>query len=200
MIRLPAPVLAVMSALLLGACAGNGPPPTLLTLPAGAVVSPTTSPTSAATGGTLVVRRVSIPEYLQTRRVRYRADASTLQEWPQVSWAERLEVGVTRELAAALRRALPGWTICEGSCPEGQAQISLQLDLRPLDLVRTEAALHASARWSLSQTGAAALPAPEHFDARIPVKADTPQGHAEAISAFLQALATKVAKRAGAPG
>jgi uncharacterized lipoprotein YmbA len=192
--------LTLTSALLLGGCAGNGPPPVLLTLPAGPAVSTAAPPTPAVARGTLVVRRVAIPEYLQTRRVRYRADASTLQEWPQVSWAERLEVGVTRELAAALRRALPDWTICEGSCPDGQAQLSLQLDLRPLDLVRAEAALHASARWSLSQTSAAALSVPEQFDARIPVKADSPQGHAEAISAFLQALATKVAKRAGAPG
>ena len=191
------PALVTLLALSLGACASNGPPPVLLTLPAG--TSPTPAPTPTAASGTLVVRRVTVPEYLQSRRVRYRADASTLQAWPGVSWAERLEVGATREFAAALRRMLPGWTICEGTCASGQAELSLQLDLRPLDFVRGEKALHASARWSLSPVSTTSAPYNGHLEARIPAQGDTPQGHAQAISEFLQALAKAVAERADAP-
>ena len=192
------PALVALLALSLGACASNGPPPVLLTLPAG--TSPTPAPLPSATNGTtLVLRRVTVPEYLQSRRVRYRADASTLQAWPEVSWAERLEVGVTREFAAALRRALPGWTICEGTCASGHAELSLQLDVRPLDFVRADKALHAGARWSLSHASTTSAPYNGHLDARIPAHADTPQGHALAISQFLQALAKTVAERANAP-
>lgn len=191
------PALVALLALSLGACASNGPPPVLLTLPAG--TSPTPAPAPSATSGTLVVRRVTVPEYLQSRRVRYRADASTLQAWPEVSWAERLEVGVTREFAAALRRALPGWTICEGTCASGHAELSLQVDVRPLDFVRADKALQAGARWSLSPASMTSAPYSGHLDARIPVQADTPQGHALAISEFLQALAKTVAERANAP-
>jgi uncharacterized lipoprotein YmbA len=186
---------AGLLAVTLAGCASKAPPSVLLTLPSAAAAPP--APVAAGSSArVLVVRRAEIPEYLQTRHVRYRAQSSTLETWPGVLWAERLEVGVTRELAAALRDALPGWTICEASCAEAQPEISLSLHLRPLDFSRSRRALEAEARWSVSQL----QPSPRVVASgrqreAVAAAADTPQAHAQSITQVLQALARTVADR-----
>lgn len=198
--------LAVGIALWLSACAGPVKPPLLLTLPAPASAAPGAGAAAAfAPAATpapvLVLRRVGLPEYLLSRRVRYRDAASTLAEWPDTVWAERLEVGVTRTLSDALRRHLPGWTVCEGTCPDGEAGTAvLHVELMPLDLLRPQQRLRGTARthlgapdeagprWSLTQA----------LD--VPAPADTPQGHATALAQALDELAAGVARRLQARG
>ena len=69
--------------------------------------------------------------------MRYRDSASSLADWPHTWWAERLEVGVTREMTEALRARLPGWTVCEASCVDGAAgDVVLRIDFQALDFVR----------------------------------------------------------------
>ncbi|MCM5679216.1 PqiC family protein [Schlegelella sp. S2-27] len=187
-------VAAGLLAVTLAGCANKTPPAVLLTLPAAAPASP--APAAGTSAKVLVVRRTEIPEYLQTRHVRYRAQSSTLEAWPGVLWAERLEVGVTRELAAALRDALPGWTICEASCAEAQPEISLSLHLRPLDFSRSRRELEAEARWSVSQL----QPSPRVMASgrqreTVAAASDTPEAHAQSITQLLQALARTVADR-----
>lgn len=177
-------------------CASPTPPQTLLALPslAGSSSSTAGSALPAADAPKLAVRRIGLPEYLLARRVRYRDEASTLAAWPNTFWAERFEVGVTRELTNALRRELPGWTLCDGSCATGSPDLSLQLDLAPLDFVRGTRQLQAHAGVTLASTGGAArtlstLALPLQIDAA----ADTPQAHAQALSELLQALAQRIA-------
>jgi uncharacterized lipoprotein YmbA len=150
------PTRGVASALLsalLAACASNAPAPVLLTLPSAAPAS-AVGPAAPASAPVLAVRRVNIPEYLVARRVRYRADASTLAEWPNTYWAERIEIGVTREFISALRQQLPGWVLCDTSCGDQIPTLSLQVDLVPMDYLRNTQALRARARITVS-SGAA---------------------------------------------
>ncbi|WKB50957.1 PqiC family protein [Eleftheria terrae] len=184
----PLGLLPLWAALLTG-CAASKPDPTLLTLPAAEVAPPTASG-GTATPRVLAVRRVAIPEYLLTRKVRYRADASTLDEWPQAYWAERIEVGVTREFASALRQALPGWIVCEGSCSDRVADLILQVELTPLDFSRAQRSLQTHARvsaaWALTASRGVQL-----LDQRLqqPATADTPQAQAQALTDVLETVA-----------
>ena len=188
---------ALLAGSLLAACASPSPAPVLLTLPP-AVATPTAAAAvpgaAAASAPLLVVRRVSIPEYLVARRVRYRADAATLAEWPNTYWAERIEIGVSREFVSALRQQLPGWAICEANCGDHVPALTLQLDLVPLDFVRGAQQLQAHARLTLGDGGAAArvLRVDERSYA-LPAAADTAQAQAQAIATLIQKVAADAA-------
>lgn len=192
-------MLALATLGLTGCALSPSTPGTLLTLPAAAPASPAaaTAPAPGADDSrVLVVRRVQLPEYLLTRRVRYRAGPSTVAEWPDTHWAERIEVAVTREFSEALRRALPGWLICEAQCAAGQPALSLQVEFGALDYLRPERSLEARTAVSV-----VTLAAPSRrllgaqLQQRLPLATDTPQAHAAAISALLAGLADEVAAR-----
>ncbi len=141
---------AALVVILLAACASPSPAPVLLTLPPPAVGEFAIAPAEAGSGPVLAVRRVNIPEYLVARRVRYRADASTLAEWPNTYWAERVEIGVSREFVSALRQQLPGWTLCDINCGDRIPTLSLQVDLVPMDYLRAAQKLQSRARITVS--------------------------------------------------
>jgi uncharacterized lipoprotein YmbA len=190
-------IASMLLAGLLAACASPSPAPVLLTLPATATASPgaaAESPGAGASAPLLAVRRVNIPEYLVARRVRYRADASTLAEWPNTYWAERIEIGVSREFVAALRTHLPGWSLCDTNCGDESPTLSLQVDLVPLDYLRGTRKLQARARIVVSGTGAApkALQAQE-VAYELPGHADTPQAQAQAMAMLIQQVAAAAA-------
>lgn len=188
----PAAVVA-----LLAACASPSPAPVLLTLPPVAAMpgaAAPTAPAAPASSPLLAVRRVSIPEYLVARRVRYRADAATLAEWPNSYWAERIEIGVSREFVSALRQQLPGWPICETTCNDAQPGLTLQVALVPMDYVRGDRMLRAHARITVSIEGAAPkLLQTSDVDFAITSNADTPQAQAQAISELLAKVASAAA-------
>lgn len=185
----------------LAACASR-PSPTLLSLPVPAAPLAATAPAGggatllpAAQAQVLVVRRLALPEYLLSRRVRYRADASTLAEWPDTVWAERIEVAASRELLASLRMALPGWTVCEPGCvgnPQGATVVSLRIELSSMDFVRSAGRLQSRALVTLESAGQP--PRQISLDRDIPATADSPQGHAQAIAELLQGLAKTVSE------
>ena len=190
-------VAALSLVVLLAGCASPAPPPVLLALPALAGAAAPGAPAAVAAvppPRVLALRRIAIPEYLVARRVRYRADASTLAEWPHTFWAERIEVAVMREFAAALRQRLPGWTVCDAACADLAPELNLQVELAPLDYLRSTRRLDARARIVLATAGAV----PRTLDARelafsIAAAADSAPGHAQALSELLGALAQQVA-------
>ena len=188
-----APALLVA---LLAACASPSPAPVLLTLPpVGEAPQAATAPAAAAASAPLLaVRRVGIPEYLVARRVRYRADAATLAEWPNTYWAERIEIGVSREFVSALRRQLPGWSLCDTNCGEQLPTLSLQVTLVPMDYLRAAQTLTAHARITLSSAGAPARPLDSReLSVDIPAGADTPQAQAQAIAELIGRVAAAAA-------
>ncbi|MDE2092649.1 MAG: membrane integrity-associated transporter subunit PqiC [Burkholderiales bacterium] len=187
---------AALAATLLAACAVSpSPAPVLLTLPPAAApvagnATPPNVPGATGTPPLLAVRRVKIPEYLVARRVRYRTDASTLAEWPNTYWAERIEVGVSREFVAALRQQLPGWTLCDTHCGDQLPALTLQVDLEPLDYLRSARQLQAQARLTLSGAGAAPkLLATQAQAYEIASDADTPQAQAQAMADLIRKVA-----------
>lgn len=181
------------------ACASQDPPPLLLTLPSSAMqTAPAAAPAAAgATKGTLVLRRVALPEYLMARRVRYRDSASSLTDWPHTWWAERIEVGVTREMTEALRARLPGWTVCEAACADNtRGDVVLRIDFQTLDFVRTAAApsrLQAVALASAARGDATLWRTEQRFV--LDAAEDSPRAHAAAISDALRRVADALAAR-----
>lgn len=187
----------VVLALGLGACS-TAPMPTLLSLPlppsqpvTPAVVA---SPASTASAPRFItLRRVNIPEYLQTDAVRYRQADSTLAEWPNTAWAERLEVGLTNHLALLLRQALPSWTVCDSHCPSMPTGQVLIVNMAPLDYVRNAGQLRADVNWRI--TGPGSTPTPVFSGSTTtstPVTPDTPVGQAAAMSQLLNQVAQDV--------
>ncbi|KQW40206.1 membrane integrity-associated transporter subunit PqiC [Rhizobacter sp. Root404] len=189
--------LAASLAALLAACASPSPAPMLLTLPP--VVMPAGSaapaaPAASAAAALIAVRRIAIPEYLVARRVRYRADPATLAEWPNTYWAERIEIGVSREFSSALRQQLPGWTMCDTTCGDHVPALALQVNMVPMDYLRSGQQLQARARITLSGAGTPAkVLATRDLGVDIPSNADTPQGHAQTISTLIEKVAAEAA-------
>ena len=178
-------------AALLAACASPSPAPVLLTLPSvSSAPAAAASPAPTASAPILAVRRVGIPEYLVARRVRYRADPSTLAEWPNTYWAERIEIGVSRSFVSALRAQLPGWTLCDTSCGDHIPALTLQVEIVPMDYLRSAQKLQAHARITL--TDGSATPrvlVTREMPYDLPASADTAQAHAQTIADLVQQVA-----------
>jgi len=186
--------LAALVTTLLAACSSPSPAPVLLTLPPVMAALGAAAPAAPASAPVLAVRRVDIPEYLVARRVRYRADAATLAEWPNTYWAERIEIGVSREFVSALRQQLPGWAMCDTNCGDQAPGLTLQVTLVPMDFLRGAQKLQAHARITLSRAGTPAKElATRDLSIDIPAGADTPQAHAQAISTLLEKVAAEAA-------
>jgi uncharacterized lipoprotein YmbA len=198
---------------LIAACLGLGiltfsacstpPPPTLLSLPLPppqpephlVAVAAAAPASSASAPRFLTVRRVNIPEYLQTDTVRYRNADSTLGEWPGTAWAERLEVGLTNQLALLLRQALPDWTVCDAHCPSVPNGQVLIVNIAPMDYLRPAGQLRADVGWRITGPGSAptAMAAGSKSLSQA-VSPDTPVGQAAAISTLLDTVAKEVAQ------
>jgi uncharacterized lipoprotein YmbA len=190
--RSSAMVAAALASALVAGCSSPTPAPVLLSLPPAVTEAQATA--TPASAPLLAVRRVSLPEYVVARRVRYRADPSTLAEWPNTYWAERIEIGVSREFVSALRRQLPGWSMCENDCGEAAPTLALQVDIVPLDFVRSAKQLQARARITLLAGSGAARPlAATERAYDLPASADTAQAQAEATTALIQKVAADAA-------
>lgn len=186
--------LALTAALVAGCASSPEPPPTLLTLPQ--ATASATAPRAAppVEGATLAVARLEIPEYIVSRRVRYRTDGSTLAEWPDTFWAERIEVGLSREFTSALRERLPGWRICETQCSEWAPVAGLRVVIDRMDYSRAQRQLKASARLMVAAMGSAPRATnSQRLDYELKSGADTPQAQAQAYAELLDRLATDAA-------
>jgi uncharacterized lipoprotein YmbA len=192
---LPLAVATTLAGVLAG-CAATSPAPVLLTLPPAVAIDAAAAPAPApgAPPQVLAVQRIDVPEYLAARRVRFRADASTLAEWPNTYWAERIEIGASREFTAALRQQLPGWRLCEANCSEQSASLSARVELTRMDFIAGEQRLVGSARlavWSADRTPR--LLRSEERAYTLPADARTPQAHAQAITELLRRVAVDTA-------
>jgi uncharacterized lipoprotein YmbA len=192
MTRWAAPALI---AALLAACASPSPAPVLLTLPPVlSAASAASAPVPSGATPIVAVRRIGIPEYLVARRVRYRADASTLAEWPNTYWAERIEIGVSREFVSALRAQLPGWGFCDTNCGDQTPTLSLQVDIVPMDYLRSAQKLQARARITIVDNGAPPkVQRSVELPYEIAASADTSQAQAQAIAELIRQVAAATA-------
>jgi uncharacterized lipoprotein YmbA len=192
-------VLALIGALCAGlliGCAAQSPAPVLLTLPPATTTGASAiAPDAAGSAPLLVVRRVNIPEYLVARRVRYRTDSSTLAEWPNTYWAERIEIGVSREFISSLRQQLPGWALCEANCGDQVPALNLAVDLEQLDYLRATQKLRAQARIAVSGPGVSSKTLQsQYLTYEVPASGDTAQDQAQTMAQLIQQLASSAAQ------
>jgi uncharacterized lipoprotein YmbA len=111
---------------LLGACA-SGPPPRLISLNNDTAVPPDSGNERRPL---LVVRTVSVPEYLDRRALVYRSTQSELQRFPDSAWAERLDQSVTRWIAVQLAADLPHQEVRAFTAAGGETPaVALNLEL-----------------------------------------------------------------------
>ena len=137
-------VVAVMSG-----CASSAPEQRLLALPTPALPA-SAAPTAGPGTRWLQLGRLDIPEYWQSRSVRYR-EGTELKTWDNTVWAERVEVGLTRNLSIELEHALPApWRLCPLRC-EGATRhpVRALISLSPMDYELGTQTLTAWAQWTL---------------------------------------------------
>ena len=118
----------------------------------------------------------------------------TLAEWPNTYWAERIEIGVSREFVSALRQQLPGWAFCDTNCGDQVPALSLQVDLVPMDYLRAAQKLQARARITVSS--GAAVPQvlqTQELPYELPAASDSAQAQAQAIAELIRQVAPAAA-------
>jgi len=175
-------VLALLA--LLAACAA-GPPPRLILLSNDIAVPP---PSNQAQRPLLVVRTVSVPEYLDRRSIIYRSSDAELKRFDDVVWAERLGESLTRWMALQLAADLPGYEVQAFSADsEKSPALALNIELQsfePDTLPGASTVLRLRGNWHLS--GGAML------DGRL--AADAPMGTLDVLStvAAMRASLTQV--------
>lgn len=204
MTRRPCParaaLMSVSLAVLLHGCASKESPSTLLALPSPSSVDlPAQKTVAQGAAPLLLVGRLDIPEYWQSRSVRYRSDGITVMPWPDTYWAERVEVGLSRNFALEMERAAGRWQVCSSGCELGATTPAwrLKVVLPSMDYRRDARKLEATAHWTLiplptaTRTGAQIVQGQLQLD--VQAEGDTPQAQAQAMGALTRELATRIA-------
>ena len=141
------PKLAMTAVAMLAACAST--PPALIALPP----APQVEAAPASDAPALLLRRVTVPGYLDGFRVVTARDGQKLTLAPDEEWAERLADGTARVLRDALSQRLgAGSVLIEGDGRIPGADLTIEfLALDP----GTSGTLALDARWSfVAATGA----------------------------------------------
>jgi len=177
---------------LLAGCATRAPAQHLVALPP----APSSASQPTVTGVIVTLRRVTLPEYLQSRDLRFRDGAAGIVSWPGSVWAERVEIGATRELAQALQRALPAAVVCDNACADvAQGRQVLAVDVSRLDIDRAARRLDGELRWTLLDPRAPQAGLRSAIVTRsLPLDDDSAEAAARALSALLGVAADEVAK------
>lgn len=132
------------SLLALAGCGGllGGAPPKLYVLGDAAV--PTTQ---SDRGRPLLIRAVTVPEYLDSTDLLRRTGGNELTVSETGRWGERLSTGVTRALASALSTRVPRPILSNDSDRGGTAQ-DLIVDVESFD-ARADGMVVLAARWQI---------------------------------------------------
>lgn len=133
----------------------------------------------------LVVRAVTVPDYLDRRQLVYRAEGAELRQYEQVEWAERPAKAVTRWLTQALAARRGDYAVLALTTPDGRApDATLSLSLDAFEPGR-DGVLHLRGSWAYARH---AEPAGRtgRFDADVPLAAATPEASMAAMQQALQ--------------
>jgi len=138
--------------LLCAAACSSGPPRRiyLLTPPVNPTVPATTSPSAAgertAPRQRLDVRRILVPDYLDSTDIQMRSGNDEVEVSATGRWGERLSLGLTRAVAADLATRLPQDSIVQDGSSNPQRQ--LRITVTALDLWQNGRCVLA-ANWSI---------------------------------------------------
>jgi len=174
---------ALLAALAIEACASA--PVTLVALPP----APAPEMRDAGPGPTVLLRKVTVPGYLDSFPVVVGRKGSVLAVSDSTEWAERPSLGVARVLRDALSQRLDAARVLiegDGRIPDADLTVEF------LALDPQEAVLHVDARWSFSCTAARGSRAGRsQFD--VPLASATPGAVAAATTEALSRLADVLA-------
>lgn len=181
--------VATLGLLMLAACASA--PPTLIALPAAPPATSTRAGTSSA-GPAILLRRVSMPGYLDGFEVVIGRRGEVLVVSPDSEWAERLSAAASRVLRDALSQRLgPGRLLVEGDGRIPDADLTVEfLALDPID-----ARLILDARWSFVATGKRTSHS-GRTQLEAPLTSAQPSAVAAATTQALNEFATTLAREA----
>ena len=101
---------------------------------------------------------------------------------------------MSREFLSALRTQLPGWTLCENNCGDRTPTLALQVDMVPMDYLRSAQKLQARARVVLSSAGGnPRVLQTQEWNYELPTSADTAQAQAQALAELIRQVAAATA-------
>ena len=125
----------------------SGPPPRTYVL--GAPVASVAGLSNETGRPVLDLRRVSLPDYLDTSDIQVRDGRNQLTPSATGRWGERLSVGITHALGEGLARRLPGVVVSWNGGASGQR---LQVDVEAFD-VSASGGCVLTARWTVRRDG-----------------------------------------------
>ena len=182
-------LLATM--LVVAGCAGSPPTPIYVL---GYPVDPTPGVIAQADRPVIRLFPVSVPDYLDTRDILIRSGQNQVTASTTGRWAERLSVGMTRALAAALTTRLPDTEIIYNQSVVPPAQ-QILVDVEAFEIKPDRQCL-LTALWTLASGDGDRVLRRER-DSFIEQAADTSDAAiAAAISRTIDQLADKIAMRA----
>ncbi len=183
--------LTLPTLLTLTAC-GGGPAESLFLLG-----HPAEAPVGAAPGTPpLMVRTAIVPDYLDTGDIVRRGAGNQITVSTGGRWGERLSLGITDALAAALALRLPGRTVTT-LAPTESGGLTLSLDVTAFE-IGADGPCRFSARWKLVGAGAS----PDTGSEFSVAEDATPGDDASAAAAMTRAidrLAATIATTLGPP-
>jgi uncharacterized protein len=162
--------------------------------------TPLESTETAANGPVVWLRRVSLPDYLDSTDIVWRAGQHGLQTSPTGRWGERLSLGVTQALATDLMARLPQNRVV-WSDADRKSTRELLVDVEGFD-AWPDGHCVLSATWTLSDAtnGAVLAGARETFTA-APARGETQSdvrvvaGMADVLHKLAESIASAVAAR-----
>ncbi len=114
---------------------------------------PNPAPGVSKLSGRLVMQLlpVTVPDYLDTHDILVRNEQNEVKASPTGRWAERLSVGLTRALAAALSARLPGADIVADQPIVPPAQ-QILVDVEAFE-IKSDGQCLLTARWAIAKAG-----------------------------------------------
>jgi uncharacterized lipoprotein YmbA len=172
----------------LAACAAVGPPPAIYVL--GDPAALTTVATSEAGLPIVLVRSVELPDYLDTTDLQERRGGEVTASRTG-RWGERLSVGATRALAAALASRLPRMAVTV-TPPIDRPALQVMVDLEAFG-PRADGFVLLVGRWSVVDGAARAALVSERTSFVEPVAAASDAARVAAMTRALDRLAARIA-------
>lgn len=202
---------ALATLLLLGACASSPPPRALVIIPSASEAmeqsgpstmapmpaAPEASPRASEPAAQAVPRGIALaplrlPEHWQRRQVLHLRDDAELVAWPNAVWAERVETGMTRRLAQALRQRAPqlGWWTADDALSHRR----LLIDVQQLDVHAGRGEVVAALSWRLVDRQGRVLDG-GHLADRLQAPMGDARQQAQALARWLDAQAEALVAR-----
>jgi len=183
------PAVVAIALLALSACSNSGPPPEFYVL--GDAARPRPEAVSLLDDPVVEVKRVGIPDYLDTTDFLTHHPGGRLVASQSVRWGERLSIGVTRAIAASLEARLPQFAVTTAP-PLEQPRWQVLIDIDAFE-ARPSGPSVLTARWSLREGRGGQRIREERVSLTAPVGSGTDAEVVAAMSRQLDQLAGRIA-------